>query len=108
MSLKELRENSRVGVFTLFDFAASYVVVYILWFIYNSYKKSPNNGIILLEMLLSVIPLSVLFHIISKQNTPLTDMALGKRGSMNQFLSLSVIIISLLIMYILPNQYWKY
>ena len=76
MALEEIRANTRIGPFSVFDITTSYLAVILIWLflIFTLTKNSSYNGLLLLELILAVIPLSVLVHTITGTETKLTKM----------------------------------
>lgn len=66
LSISYLR-SFRVLGFAIFDFAASFIMMYLI----AKYVGHTES------LLYATLPLSVLAHALVKQNTPLTQMAFG-------------------------------
>lgn len=96
MDITNLRKATQLGPFAMFDFAASYAVVSILWVII-SIASSTWSGLLLIKMLLGVIPLSIFIHLFNSdgsklnektKSTAMTDMFLDP--CLNSFGSVAV------------------
>jgi hypothetical protein len=70
----------KIGPFAIFDFLASYILIYLISPILINLFSKINVNITKKQLFWSVIPLSIIFHIIFKQETPLTKMFLDING----------------------------
>jgi hypothetical protein len=70
----------KIGPFAIFDFLASYILIYIISPILINLFSKINIKITKAQLFWSVIPLSIIFHIIFKQQTPLTKLFLDPKG----------------------------
>ena len=77
MDLIILLRTFRVGPFAVFDFAISYLVVYLLapYFYRMGLKLSRE------QFLWLTLPFSILVHVLFGKMTPLTEMFLDLHGS---------------------------
>jgi hypothetical protein len=90
-----IREVSKLGPFAMFDFAVSYLVVIIIYLI--GLFAGSWSGAVFVGMILSVIPLSIVVHLIksgtgpklnpSTKRTALTDMFLDTRCNFSSITS---------------------
>jgi hypothetical protein len=71
----EYLRSFRIGQFAIFDFAISYLGVYLLSPLLVKYL-----GLTKIRWLYLVLPLSILFHVLVGKYTPLTQLALDPRG----------------------------
>jgi hypothetical protein len=76
MNLITLLRSYRIGPFAIFDFAMSYIVVYLI----APYLQKIGLKLSRAQMLWLTLPVSILIHILVKQNTPLTEMFLDLHG----------------------------
>lgn len=76
----EYLRSFRLGPFAIFDFAISYVGVYLLVPMLNKIISPLNRSLTHFQWMLLVLPLSILFHIIFRNFTPLTKQALDLSG----------------------------
>ena len=81
MLISELRKY-KIGEFAIFDFVASYIVAILVW-----YLLTERNISTLTKILVSVVPLSIVSHLVFKVNTPLTDMFVSKTLSTSSILT---------------------
>lgn len=75
----EYLRSFRIFGFALFDFAASYLVVFLLAPLLTKLTGLFGWHPTRLQWLYLVLPLSVIFHLIFRQTTPLTELALNPR-----------------------------
>jgi hypothetical protein len=90
----ELLRQLRIGPFAVFDFAISYLIIYLVSPLLVKLSKKLNFPISKIQWLWLVIPFSILSHIISNEMTPLTRMFLSKDGD----ILVKIIIIFMLFM----------
>jgi len=83
MSLIKQLRSYRLFSFAVFDFLASYLVFYGI----AIYFKLP-----ILKMLLSVVPLSIIIHIVVGQKTELTESIINPNSKRDYLLFLIVMI----------------
>lgn len=77
MDLINLLRTFRVGPFAVFDFAISYLLVYLLApYLYRMGLKLSRK-----QFLWLTLPFSILVHIMFGRMTPLTEMFLDRHGS---------------------------
>lgn len=67
----------RIGPFAIFDFAASYLLVYFL----APYLQKLGLKLSRAQMLWLTLPFSVVVHLLFGLSTPLTEMTLDLHGS---------------------------
>ena len=73
MDIETLRQF-RIGPFAIFDFAISYLIVFLISPILVKISKKLKFPISKTQWLWLVIPFSILSHIVSGEMTPLTQM----------------------------------
>ncbi len=76
----EYLRSFRLGSFAIFDFTISYIGVYLLVPILNKIISPLNRSLTHFQWMLLVLPLSILFHIIFRNFTPLTKQAIDPSG----------------------------
>ncbi|MFH2019412.1 MAG: hypothetical protein ABII80_02265 [bacterium] len=95
LSIEYLRSFRLFG-FAIFDFAASYLAVFLLAPLLSKltglFGWHPSR----LQWLYLVLPLSIVFHLIFRQATPLTELALNPRdGYLLKFLLILMLYLGL-------------
>lgn len=78
-SLEFLRQF-KIGSFSIFDFAAAYVGLFLLSPLIRALGKRINLHFTTAAILWLVLPLSILVHVLFQQQTPLTSMFLDFSG----------------------------
>ncbi|MDH5533063.1 MAG: hypothetical protein OEX81_01410 [Candidatus Pacebacteria bacterium] len=79
MNIETLR-SFKIGPFAVFDFAISYLIVYLIAPLLVKISKKIKFPISKTQWLWLVVPFSVLSHIISGEMTPLTKMFINRDG----------------------------
>lgn len=79
MNLETLRQF-KIGPFAVFDFAISYLIVYLFAPFLVKLSKKLHFPISKTQWLWLVIPFSILSHVISGDVTPLTGMFINTQG----------------------------
>lgn len=102
MGVNELRKASQLGPFAMFDFAASYLVVIVIWFI--GLVSWSWSGLTLIKLLLSVIPIALASHLLisskgpklnnDTERTAMTDMLMSPDCSVSSILTKSIVVLS--------------
>ena len=72
----EYLRSFRIGEFAIFDFTLAYVGVYLLVPILNKIILPTGRQLSRIQWLLLVLPLSIIFHLIFGNMTPLTRLAI--------------------------------
>lgn len=73
MNFIEVLRSYRIGPFAIFDFAATYLVAYLV----GPYLKKIGIPISREQFMYLVLPISILVHLVFKVETPLTKMVLA-------------------------------
>lgn len=76
MNTIEFLRSFRLGPFAIFDFVMTYLVAYLL----GPYLKKVGIPLSREQFLYLALPLSVVAHLIFKQDTPLTQMTLDPKA----------------------------
>lgn len=76
MNLITFLRSFRIGPFAIFDFAASYLVAYLV----GPYLKKIGIPITREQLLWWTLPLSILAHIAVGKITPLTELFIAPNG----------------------------
>ena len=84
----EFLRQFRAGPFAIFDFAISYISFYLLAPYIIKFFEKFDIKITKANILWMVLPLSIIFHLLTKQNTPLTMMFLN----LNDYYLLKILI----------------
>ena len=79
MNIETLRQF-KLGPFAIFDFAISYLIIYLVSPFLVKLSKKLNFPISKAQWLWLVIPFSVATHILSGEMTPLTKMFVNLKG----------------------------
>lgn len=80
MDIETLR-SYRIGPFTIFDFAISYIIVFLIAPLLVKISKKLNFPISTTQWLWLVLPIGVLSHLIVGNITPLTKMFIDPNGN---------------------------
>lgn len=70
----------RLGTFAIFDFALAYVGVYLLVPLLNKLISPIYHQLSHFQWMLLVLPIGIVFHLITGNMTPLTKQALDPSG----------------------------
>ncbi len=76
MNLITILRSYRIGPFAIFDFAMSYIVVYLI----APYLQKLGLKLSRAQMLWLTLPISILVHILFGKMTPLTEMFVDLHG----------------------------
>ncbi len=76
MDTIDFLRSFRIGPFAIFDFALTYLIAYLL----GPHLKKMGIPLSREQFLYLILPLSVVVHLLFKQDTPLTEMTLDPRG----------------------------
>ena len=76
MNLITFLRSFRIGPFAIFDFAASYLVAYLV----GPYLKKIGIPVTREQLLWWTLPLSILAHIAVGKITPLTELFIAQNG----------------------------
>jgi hypothetical protein len=79
ITLEYLR-SFRIGNFSVFDFATAYLGVYLLEPLLNKLIAFTHRQLTHWQWMLLVLPLSIIFHLLTSNMTPLTEMATDPSG----------------------------
>lgn len=90
MDIITFLRSFRIGPFAIFDFAASYLVTYLV----GPYLKKIGIPVTREQLLWWTLPLSILVHIAVGRITPLTELFLAKNDG---YLIKGVVILMILI-----------
>jgi hypothetical protein len=80
MDIETLR-SYRIGPFAIFDFAISYIIVFLIAPLLVKISKKLNFPITKTQWLWLVLPFSVLSHLMVGNITPLTEMFIEPNGN---------------------------
>lgn len=72
----EFLRSFRIGPFAVFDFAVSYLVIYLIWPFLTRHGLPLSRT----QAMWLVLPVSVVVHVLVGQITPLTEMVLDPHG----------------------------
>ena len=76
----EFLRSFRAGPFAIFDFVASYILVYFLAPYLSRFFAMFRIRVSREQWLWLVLPISLIFHLVFGKNTPLTKMFLDLNG----------------------------
>lgn len=72
----EYLRSFRIAEFAIFDFSLAYIGVYLLVPILNKIILPTSRQLSRFQWVLLVLPLSIIFHLIFGNMTPLTELAI--------------------------------
>ncbi len=72
----EYLRSFRIGEFAIFDFSLAYIGVYLLVPILNKIILPTKRQLSHFQWILLVLPLSIVFHLLTGNMTPLTKLAI--------------------------------
>lgn len=80
MGIIDYLRQYRVGQFAILDFTMAFLGIYLLSPLIIKFFKFLNIRFTVANLIWLTIPISLLFHLIFKTNTPLTKMLLDPSG----------------------------
>jgi hypothetical protein len=93
MDTFQLLRQYRIGPFTVFDSGTAFLGVGLLSPVLSWAFRKLHIAISFLDWMLLTFPLSVLFHIIFHQNTPLMRMLFGPDKSVPAILAVAAMVL---------------
>jgi len=79
ITLEYLR-SFRINNFSVFDFSISYVGIFLLVPILNKIISPTHRQLTHWQWMLLVLPVGIIFHLLTSTMTPLTKMAIDPNG----------------------------
>ncbi len=77
----EYLRSFRLSNFSIFDFVAAYLGIYLLVPLLNKIISPVHRQLTHMQWMLLVLPISIIFHLITRNQTPLTKMAIDPSGN---------------------------